>query len=873
MNWFKQIVARRRLYADLSEEIRQHLEEKIDNLVEAGMSRAEATAAARREFGNVTSLEERSRDVWRLMSLEDFLSDVGYTLHQLRRQPSFAVVAVLTLAVAIGANTAVFSVVNAVVLRPLPFADPDRLVSFQSLNTQRAPRPVSLSYPDFFDFRAANRVFERVASYRDSSFNLTASGQAHHVEAQIVSWDLFPLLGVQPALGRGFLSNEEEPGSRVVVLGYGLWQELFGADPDVVGRSITLSGEPYTVVGVAPPGFRFPVDRPSVQVWTTVAVDVTSWAQRGARMLSAIGRLRPGVTIEEAGAQMDVLASALAKQYPDDNANHTRVYVRPELERVIGNARQPLLVLMGAVALVLLIACANIANLLLARTAEREREFAVRASIGASRRRVIRQLLTEGFVLAVLGGMAGMLVAAASMHLLPAVLSDGVPRIQQVAIDRNVLLFTASVVLFTCVLFSTSPALQLAKVELVGQLKEGPRTIAPGRDRLRGALVVGQIALSLALVSGAALLVASLINSLQQDPGFRPENALKFSVSLPAQYDESRSIAFYDRLLGRLSNIPGVQSAAGGGPLPLTGNQMSIAFNVPGRPTSRADRPRANVAIVTPGYFRTLGIPVIKGRDFSQRDSADSPPVVIVNQAFADRFFPSEDPIGKSIHPGIVTRPEGPSIRQIVGIVGNAQQFALSPAATPIYYVPFQQVPWFIDAVVVRTAVPPVTVASTVRAHVASIDGQAAVHRVGTLDELQMAAIAIPGFLTLLLGSFAGMALLLAAVGLYGVVSHSVGRRTREIGVRMALGATRASVLAMVLRQAMVLVGAGLAIGFGAALAGSRLLANMLYGVEPHNPLLLAIACCAITLAGIVAAYFPAHRAASIEPMRALRAE
>jgi predicted permease len=878
MNWVKRLVMRRRMAADVTEEIRQHLEEKVDDLLERGFSRDDATRIARREFGNDLVVMERSRDVWRWIAAEDFIADVGYALRQLRRQPSFAVVVVLTLALAIGANTAVFSVVNAVLLRPLPYVAPDRLVTVQSLNTQRGA-PSSLSYPNFFDFRARNHVFAGLVSFRSSSFTLRTDTQAIHIAGAIVSADLFSVLGVQPALGRGFVRDEEAPGVRVVVLSDRLWRDQFAGDISIVGRSITLNAAAYTVVGVAPATFTFPPANDAVQLWTVLSVDMTTatvrplTAQRGARTLDAIARLKPGVTVEQAGADLDAIAQALALEYPDDNTNYGRVYIQPALDRLVGPLGKALLIVLGAVGLVLLIACANLATLLLSRTAEREREFAVRASIGASRQRVIRQLLTEAFVLAVIGGIGSVFVALLSLQLIPAVVRKGVPRLQEVTLDQNVLLFTSVIVVITCVLFSLTPAWRLANAELVGQLKRDcSRRIAPGRDRLHSALAVGQIALSLALVSGAVLLGGSLIQLLNREPGFTPRNVLKFSLGAPVFDREADTIAFYDRVLERVSTMPGVQSVAGGGPLPFAGDQMSIGFTFPDRVTSLAERPRANVALVTPNFFNTLGIRLLKGRDFTAHDTTGSPLVVIVNEAFARRFFPGEDAIGKGIQPGIATKAGTRAVREIVGIVANATQTPSSAEPEPIYYVPFAQVPWFIDSVIVRTAVSPMSLVPAVRDQLRSIDKDLPLYDVATMEDLVSTAIAPRRFQMLLVGSFAGLALLLAAIGLYGVLSRSVGARTSEIGVRMALGATRASVIAMIIRQAMILAGTGIALGLVGATGVTQLVADTLYGVHDHTSL-LSLACVVMIAVSGVATFFPARRAASIDPTRALRAE
>lgn len=866
---------------DLSEEIRQHLEEKIDALIEGGVSREEAVSRARREFGNVTLIEERSGEVWRWSFLDQLVSDVQYAFRQIRKSPAFVVAAVLTLAVGIGANTAVFSVINAVVLRPLPFSEPDRLVSVLDLRTRGTPTPDNVSYPDFFDFRKYNHVFEHLVCYHDDEITLTGLTQPLHLDAEMVSWDLFPLLKVYPVPGRGFARDEEKPGARVVVISYELWQRHFGGDRGVVGRSVTLDSEPYTIVGIAPAGFRFPIQNQAVQLWTTIARDASPGtrtpvtAQRGSRMLDVIGRLRPGVTLDQARAQMDGIASALAKQYGGSNTNYTRTYIQPELDKLIGDTRGPLMILMGAVGLVLLIACANVANLLLARTSERAREFAVRAAIGASRIRVVRQLLTESFVLALIGSIGGLLLALVCLRLMLPLAAESIPRLAQASIDGPVLAFCIALASLTTALFSIAPAVQIAGADLTGALKEGTRSIAGGNERIRSLLIVGQITLGLVLLSGAGLLIASFVHLARRDPGFRADHVLTFCLSLPdAQYNEAKRISFYDTVLERLKAMPGVESAGIGWPLPLSGEQAVVAFDIQERPAPGPNRPHADIAIVTPGYFKALGIPLLQGRDFTDRDDLKSVPALVVNKAFADRFFPGETVIGKQISPGTVSRLRGEEMHEVVGVVGNARQSALNSDPEPIYYFPYKQLPWPITlSVALRTSIPPRDVESAARVVIASIDKQVPIYQIRTMEDYLSIGIAQPRFHMLLLGNFAGIALLLTVIGLYGVMAYSVMKRTREIGVRIAMGANRRMVLSMVLKQAMVLVMVGLVIGLTGAFASGRLLQKMLYGLSPRNPFPLLVACCVIVLTAAIAAYLPARRAASIDPIQALRSE
>ena len=800
--------------------------------------------------------------------------DLRYGLRVLAKNPGFTAVAVLTLALGIGANTAIFSVVNTVLLKPLPYAQPDRLVAVELTNARGAPATGSLSFPNFFDLRARNHVFEHFVTGHDANLTLTGYGVPVQLDAGMVTWDMFPALGIQPALGRGFLPSEEKPGTHVVVLSHKLWQSQFGGDRNIVGRSITLNQLPYTVVGVAPSGFSFPVDLPNLQLWTTIADDRESFDQRGARMLTGLGRLKPGVSIEQARADFNVIAAALAKQYPDYNTNYSQASVRPELDTLVGGSRPPLLILLGAVGLVLLIACANIANLLLARTANRTHEMAIRAAMGAGRPRVIRQLLTESLLLAILGGAAGVLLAEYCLRAALPLGGQSIPRLAETRIDAWALAFSFLLALLTSILFGLAPALQAAKADLAGSLKEPGRGGTQGHDRLRGALVIAQVTLGLVLVSGAGLLMATFLRLERSDLGFRPDHLLSFWFGLPgSQYDTTQQEAFYDRLLERVRALPGVQSAAGVWPLPLGGDMASVAFNIEERPAPQPNRPHARMAFATPGYFSTAGIPLLRGRFFTERDDAKALRVLIVNKAFADKYFPGEDVLGKRITSGAGAPGRPPSPEEIVGVVGSAKLFALDAEPQPIYYFPYKQLPWQPPVVVLRTGLPPQALESSIRAQVAALDPSVPVFQVSTMDELLTTQLTEERFHTLLLACFAGIALMLTTVGLYGVMAYSVTRRTREFGVRIALGASRSLVLSMVLKQAVVLLAAGLALGLAASLAADRLLSSLLFGVSTLDPAVLALSALLVALTGLLAAYLPARRATKVDPIVALRHE
>jgi predicted permease len=886
MNWIRQLVARRRLERDLAEEIDQHLAEKVDALVAAGVSRREARVAARRAFGNVTLAQERSRDVWHWASIEDVWADLRYGARQLRRTPSFAAAAIVTLAMGIGVNTAVFSLVYAIVLKPLDFPEPDHVVAVESLDIRDRPHPTSLSYHTFFEFRRAS-VFERMASYRETGMTLTGRSVPVQLDGQIVSCDFFDALGVRPALGRGFLPSDEQPGARVVVLGHDVWVSLFGADPDIVDRPVSIGGEPFTVVGVAPAGFAFPIrDRP-VQIWTTLAVDASSSAttvtpmaeQRGARVLDAVARLKRGMSIEEAHARIDAVAADLARREPDTNKNQPATYVKPELERMLGPTREPMLILWGAVALVLLIACANIANMLLARTTDRERELAVRLAIGGSRARVVRQLLTENLLLAVVGGAAGVLVAVSLIRLVVPVVLERLPRAGDVGVDASVLAFTLTLVLITSVLVSIPVALWVRRLDVSPSRSGTSRGATDSHDHVRSTLVVAQLSVGLVLMSGASLLAASFVYLMQREVGFRPEGLLRFSISLPgARYTNEAQVDLIGRLLDRLNAMPGVSKAAAGMPLPLEGNEMNVAFDIVGRPAPSSRRPRSNMAFVTPGYFATIGTPVLEGRAFTEQDDERHQPVLIVNEAFADRFFPGERALGKRIESGATSVAEarrgGPRVREIVGIVGNAHQDPLGRAPEPIYYFPYKQLTWGPPSLIVRTSIEGTTIESDFRKLVASLEPDAPVHGVRTFGRMKSVGIAVPRLLALLMGTFAGTALLLTATGLYGVLAYAVMRRTREIGVRLALGATRGLIVAMVLKRALLLIAIGVPLGTAGAFAAQTLLRKVVFSPQEGGPsLVLVAAIFIVTLTAIAAASFPAMRAASIDPVQALRSE
>jgi putative ABC transport system permease protein len=805
--------------------------------------------------------------------------NVSFALRQLRKNPGFTAVAVITLALGIGANTAVFSVVDAVMLRPLPYAHPEQLVEPEPVNSKN-PIPNPISYPDFFDWRAQNHTLEHLVCYHDNQFVLTGLQRPLQVDAEVVSWDLVQALGVAPELGRGFLASEEKS-SNVALISHALWVSQFAADKSIVGRTIHLSGNLYTVVGVMPASFRFPVNRPTNAIWTTLSADndpkdpQPMITNRGAHLLTAFGRLKPGRTVAEASQDLKAIAANLAKAYPKSNTREDSAIVVPEVNALLGDTRPVLLVVLGSVALVLIIACGNIANLLLARMRERQREIAVRSALGAARSRIVRQLLAESVVLSLCGGIAGCFLAYIGTPGILSLIGDSVPRASDAGVDLRVLLFATAVSIIAGVIFGVAPAVAGSRTDLVSTLKEGGRTEVFGRDWLRSSLIVGQVALGLVLTAAAGLLMTSFSRLLHTNQGFNPDHLTTLYFELPdAQYQNTRP-QFYRPYFEQLRALPGVQSAAGVMILPMNHTGITVSFEDPEHPVPEAFRPGADVTPVTPQYFSTMQIPLLQGRDFSDRDNPKSEQVIIVNQAFADKFFPGENVLGKKLKPGAGNgAPGGPPWREIVGVVGNIHLGATEREMDPAMYLPAAQLDtWCCLYTVVRTSLDPTSLATSVQRIVSQFDKDIPVTRVRTMNELMYGELSQPRFTMVLLSTFAGLAVILTIVGLYGVMMYSVTRRTREIGVRMALGAQRGSVLQMILRDAAILLAIGITIGIVAALTSASVLKSMLYGIGTRDPLVMALVCTILAVVGLLAAYIPAIRAAKVDPMVALRYE
>ena len=806
--------------------------------------------------------------------------NVSYALRQLRKNPGFTAVAVITLALGIGANTAVFSVVDAVMLRPLPYDHPEQLIEAQSLNS-RNPIADNFSYPDFFDWRAKNHTLDHLVSYHDTRYVLTGLQRPVLVDGEVVSWDLVQALGVRPELGRAFTADEEKTGTKVALISHGFWESQFSADKDIVGKTVHLSGDLFTIIGVMPNSFRFPVTHPANAIWTTLAVDNDPKdpnpivGNRGAHFLNVFGRIKAGVQLSQVDADLETIAANLSKQYPKTNTRRDSARAVREIDALLGDTKVIVLVVLGAVALVLLIACGNIANLLLARMRERQREIALRSALGAGRRRIVSQLLAESVALSICGGIAGCVLAYVCTPAILSLIGDSVPRAADASVDLRVLGFAFALSLLTGIIFGVVPAIAGSRTDLVATLKEGGRSEIFGRDWLRSSLIVGQVALGLVLATAAGLLITSFSWLRHADKGFNPDHLTTLYFELPdASYQNTRP-QFYRGYFEQLRALPGVQSAAGVMVLPMTEEGITLSFEDPEHPVPEGQRPAAAMTPTTPQYFSVMQMPLLQGRDFSESDDVNSEQVMIVNQAFADKYFHGENVLGKKLKPGAGNgKPGGPPWREIVGVVGNIRLGMTQREMEAAMYLPSAQLnTWCCLYSVVRTSVDPTSLGASVQRILSAIDKDVPVTQVRTMNDLMYVQLAAPRFAMVLLSTFAGLALLLTIVGLYGVMTYSVSRRTREIGVRMALGAQRGSVLTMILRDAAALLVGGIVIGIGAALASASVLKSILFGTTPRDPFVMAGVCAVVAIVGLLAAYIPALRAARVDPMVALRYE
>jgi len=810
------------------------------------------------------------------------LKDLRFTIRQLRKNPGFALTAALTLALGIGASTSIFSLVNAVLLRPLPFPQPERLMSLQhESHASGAVTQEPLSYPDFFDWRAQNHSFAAMASYRDNGHTLTGAGYAQNISGETVSADFFRVLRVQPVLGRDFVRADEQPGQRVAMLSHELWESAFGGRPEVVGRTITLDGKPYTVAGVMPAGFAFPVQNPGPAVWVTLAADALDpdsnnppTRQRGADMLSVIARLKPGVTVAQARAEMSTIDRHLAAQYPDTDKHFTSAEVKPELEALVGDARPALRTLFAAVCFLLLIACANVAGLLLARASRRQAEIALRAALGASRAEIIRQILVESVTLSLLGGLLGLAFSTLFLKAMLQFVPQNLPRLDAIPVDAAVLGFTIAASVITGVLFGVLPAWRMSKLDPSLAMREGARSVTSGRGqhRLHSALVIAETALSLILLIGSGLFIHSFVRVLNIDPGFDRHNVLIAGLNYPDGKNHAENVTrFYDVLLPRLAALPGVKSVAAGWPLPFSGGGLGVSFDVEGRPQPPGESFDSRTTVITPNFFHTLGIPVLRGREFTAADASSAPPVVIVNESFARKFFPGQDPIGKHIKPGLNDGVHFPAMREIVGVVGDVKLRSLTDDAPPTFYLPLAQMGIVSPNLVIRSQGDPAALIPEVRSQVNALDHTIPLFDAHTMEDALSDAASQPRFSMALLTAFAAMALLLAAVGLYAVLSYMVAQRTNEIGLRLALGAQRGDVLQLILERGLILAGIGIVVGLAASSALTHFVSSLLYGVRAFDWPTYVVVTAVFLAISLIASAAPAMRAANVDPGTTLR--
>jgi putative ABC transport system permease protein len=808
------------------------------------------------------------------------MNDLRFAFRQLLKDPGFTAVAVLTLALGIGANTAIFSVVNAVLLRPLPYEQSDRLVWIWENNLSKNI-PINPASPgNFNDWRDQSQAFETLSAWEGENFNLTGGGEPERVLGAKAFANFFAVLRVQPILGRSFLPDEDRAGANpVALLSHGLWQRRFGGDTNILGKSLTVDGRSFVIIGIAPAMQAVPFNR--FELWLPFALDSARMNAHGDRFLRPIGRLKPGVTIRQVQAELGGIARRLEQLYPQENTG-AGVSVIPLKEMFTGELRRPLLVLLGGVSFVLLIACANVANLMLARAAAREKEIALRGALGATRFRLMRQLFNETLLLCALGTGVGLALAVYGVQLLralvPAVSSNykvPIPGLDEIGIDGWVLVFTLGLSFVTALLCGLAPALKTSRLDLIESLKEGGRTSVAGfrGSRFRGLLVISEVALALVLLIGAGLMIESFRHLREVRLGFDPYNVFTMSLSLPeSKYPEEQQRAeFYQQLLQRVEALPGVKSAAIANYLPLSGHWGSVGFSIQGRPPlTPGDFLVANYCTVSPNYFHAMEIPVLEGRGFTAADRKQAPYVVIINQTMARRFWPGENPIGQRLNLG---DSKSPDVCEIVGVAGDVRHFGPDADTRPQTYFSHLQSPAKQMSLIVRAVANPLNLTSAVRAEVKALDAAQPVYDVQTLEQLVSQSIAPRRFAMLLLGAFAIVALLLGAIGIYGVISYTMNRRTHEIGIRMALGAQRHDVLALVVRQGMRLALIGVGAGLAGALAATRALQSLLFEVKPFDSLIFLLVTLTLTAVAFVACWLPARRAAKIDPMEALRYE
>jgi len=796
--------------------------------------------------------------------MSTLLNDLRYAIRTFLRTPGFTAVALLTLTLGIGANTAIFTIVNGVLLRALPFREPDRLMMVYE-RPPESNRPNVVNPWNFLEWRARNHVFERIAIILQIPMNLTGDGEPEQIKGMQVSADFFPILEAQPALGRTFRPDEDAPGiQQSAVISDSLWQRRFGSDPKVIGHRIEINSKSLTIIGVMPPGFRFP-ESPS-EVWIPAALPLD---RSGGRNYVVVARLKPGISREQAQAEMESIAAKLAEEWPANNAKWSAL-VMPLMEYAVGKSRTPLLILLAAVGFVLLIACANVANLLLMRATGRQREIAIRFALGAARRRVLRQLLVESVALSLVGGVLGLLAGHWAVTQMIAWIPKSIPlpRLNEISLDRTVLVFNLALSVLTGAVFGLVPAIQISSINVNEGLKQGGRSATPGGRWLRSSFVVAEVSMALILLVGAGLMMRSFWELEHVEPGFRPERVLTMRLLLaPSRPHKSE---FVQNILERVRALPQVTAAGAIHLLPLSGSQSGTGYN-------RADRPApppagmigGGVSVITPGYFQAMGIAILAGRDFTDHDNADTPQVLILNERAARMFYPGEDPLGKKM----MVSWGGKNPREIVGVVQNIHHDGLNFEPEPTIFLANMQNPHLFANLVVRTTADPLQLARAVENAVHSIDRNQPVADIRTMNAVVSASLSRPQFQSALLGAFAAVALILACIGIYGVISYSVTQKTREIGVRLALGAPQASVFGVVIRESLGLTALGVAGGWAGAAALTRYLTTLLYGVKPLDPIVFLGVAAILTAVALLACYMPARRAMRIDPMIALRYE
>jgi putative ABC transport system permease protein len=874
------LLRREAVVQDIDEEMRLYLEMETAANVNKGMPPAEARLAARKSFGNFDSIREKAYEIRGGGMAETFLQDVRYGARVLSQHKAFTAVAVLTLALGIGANTAIFSVVNELLLRPLPYRDAERLVMVWEIS-QEGRHQNTTSRTNFRAWREQSSVFEGMAAFADSRLGLTGGdGEPEEVSVQAANPELLRILGVQPILGRSLTQDDGRPDApEVALLGHGIWRRRFGGDPQVIGRSITLDGRPVTVVGVLPAGFQWHLGAKSrtgrpAEIWTVLSMPPAGSAPTRGRFLSVVARLKPGVSFEQATAEMKTIAARLEGAEPEYNKG-VGTEVIPLREQFVGNVRPALLILLGAVGFVLLIACANVANLLLSRAAAREREIAVRTALGASRTRVVRQLLTESLLLAALGCLVGLVLAWWGIQALVAISPRDLVNLQGVGLNLPVLAVTVAVSLATGILFGLAPALEATRLNLNDTLKEGGRG-AGGQgarsSRLRGALVVAEVALALVLLVSAGLLVKSFARLRGIDTGFNTENVLTMVANLPdGKYPESKQIVgYFEQAKERIRALPGVRRIGTVNYLPLYGGLgAKTGFTVEGRPASPPNQePGTNVRVADSDYFGAMGIPLLRGRNFTTAEVTETRHVVLVSESLVRQYFQGENPLGKRIR---VQMFEDPVPAEIIGVVGDVRYDSLTDEAEPTTYFAPAELTYPFMTIVLRTAGDPADLAPAVQRALHEIDPNQPISDVRTMDQVMAQTVGRARFNTLLFGLFAALATLLAAVGIFGVMSYSVTLQTREIGLRMALGAQPGEVLGLILKQGLLLTSIGIGIGLAGALALTRVMSGLLFGVGSTDPATFAAIVVLLTLVSLIACYLPARRATRIDPLIAMR--